>query len=340
MVINSRAPLRVGFSGGGTDIEHYYKNHGGLVLNCTIDLYAHAKLTILNKGTKSKFSLLDLDVSKTFFEKDFNYKSDDDFMLLKAVYKYFLLKFKVKYLPIKLETYVDAPPGSGLGSSSTLVVCLVAAFSKLFNLNLNNFDLAEISYEIERKKLKISGGKQDQYAAVFGGFNWIEFKKNKKVIVHPIKLTQETINELESRLLLYYTGRSRSSSNIIKDQISSVKKNDSSLNALHELKNNAIEIKNNLLLNNIDAIGKLLDKAWSIKKSSSKSITNDFLNNLYSDLKKNGVIGGKISGAGGGGFMCLFLNYESFCKILKLLNKNELGLVHKFRVTHHGVHTW
>lgn len=338
MRIKSRAPLRVGLAGGGTDIEKYYKIYGGLVLNCTIDKYANVEIVKKN-GIRTIINLLDSDYKVEIEESDLFYNKEDKYCLIAGVYKYFLEEFDCKYYSLEISTYVDAPPGSGLGTSSTLVVALVSAFANFYNIPLGEYEIAEIAFKIERVKLELLGGKQDQYAASFGGLNLIEFKENGDTLVNPLRINDNIVAELESRIIMFYTGQSRSSEKIIKDQIKSVLSSNNALENMHQLKTNALEIKNALLKADFNHFGKLLHQGWRIKRETSDSISNSNIDEMYISLLKNGVIGGKVSGAGGGGYLTLFTETEGRLKALKKL-KEIGGEIYSFRLTSKGVATW
>jgi D-glycero-alpha-D-manno-heptose-7-phosphate kinase len=338
MRVKSRAPLRVGLAGGGTDLESYYSNFGGLILNCTIDKYANVELEKNNKN-HTTISMLDLGDNIDIDFNDLKYEKNNKFCLAIAVYKFFTEKFMVGYVNLKITTYVDAPAGSGLGTSSTLVVALVSAFSNFYNIPLGEYEIADISFEIEREKLKLVGGKQDQYSASFGGLNLMEFKKNGDTLVNPLRLNQNIIAELETRMIMFYTGTSRSSEKIIVDQMSSVSNNSNALEAMHDLKKNAIEIKEALLKADFDLFGKLLHEGWVVKRRTSASISNSFIDEIYLKLLENGVLGGKVSGAGGGGYLTLFTKQAGRLSVINCL-EGIGGEIYSFRLTSNGVVSW
>nr|WP_231887771.1 hypothetical protein [Thermodesulfatator autotrophicus] len=210
--------------------------------------------------------------------------------LLKGVYNRIVKDFSKRPLSFDLSTYVDAPPGSGLGSSSTLVVAIIGAFAEWLKLPLGEYDIAHLAFEIERKDLSMAGGKQDQYAAIFGGFNFMEFYDNDKVIVNPLRIKPEVINELQFNLLLYYTGTSRLSSKIIEDQVKNVSgKREKSIEAMHKLKEQAIMMKEAILRGKLDEIGEILDFGWQYKKQMAEGITNSVIDEIYETAKKAGV---------------------------------------------------
>jgi D-glycero-alpha-D-manno-heptose-7-phosphate kinase len=235
---------------------------------------------------------------------------------------------------------VDAPPGSGLGSYSTLVVAVIGAFAEWLQIPLGEYDVLHLAYEIERKDLGFAGGKQDQYAATFGGFNFMEFYNNDKVIVNPLRIKSEVINELQFNLLLYYTGTSRLSSKIIEAQIEGVKtKKEKPIEAMHKLKEQAIMMKEAILKGKLDEIGEILDYGWQYKKQMAEGITNPVIDEIYETAKKAGATGGKISGAGGGRFMMFYCPKNTRYKVIEALQPFG-GEFRRFQFTKYGLETW
>jgi len=314
-MITARAPLRISFAGGGTDISSYYKKYGGLVINTTINKYVYAFIETTHAGLE--LNSLDLSIFETY---DFNNLNIHSKLILHfSVYNYFVHNFNQgKNIPLRISTLSEAPIGSGLGSSSTIVVALVKAFVHFFNLDLDKHEIAEIAYKIERNDCKINGGKQDQYASAFGGINYIEFKKNQDVCLEPLSLGNSMKNELESGLLIYFSGVSRDSSEIIADQVNSI--SDTSLDALHELKNLTVLMRNALLNGDLDNFCNCLNLGWKTKKLTSKKITNSNIDSIISHGIKWGSKACKVSGAGGGGFIIFYVPVEkriSFIKEMK-----------------------
>jgi D-glycero-alpha-D-manno-heptose-7-phosphate kinase len=237
-------------------------------------------------------------------------------------------------------TYSDAPAGSGLGSSSTMVVAILKAFMEWLNLPLGEYDMASLAYEIERVDLNLSGGKQDQYAATFGGFNFIEFYDNDRVIVNPLRIKNWIKNEVENSLVLYYTGTSRESAAIINDQIRNTKiKAEKSLEGMHKLKYYATEMKNSLLKGDFDGLGNCLRKGWESKKMMSTTITNPLIDEIYNFIMLNGAKAAKISGAGGGGFMMILCDPIERYSLIQNLKKTE-GKVMSVHFTETGAQAW
>ncbi len=337
MIIRAKAPLRIGLAGGGTDVSPYCDEFGGTVLNACINMYAYATIEPRDDG-KIEFRCEDR-VEYAEFNSEKYLEIDGKFDLLKGVYNRIVKDYTKKPLSYTLTTYVDAPAGSGLGSSSTLVVTILKAFQEWLNLPLGEYDLANLAYSIEREDLKMAGGRQDQYAAAFGGFNFMEFN-GEKVLVNPLRIKKEYINELEFNVLLYYTGTSRLSAEIIKNQANNVKsKNHTAIEAMHELKKYSYEMKEALLTGKINKMGELLKFGWESKKNISDSITNPIIDNIYETAINAGATGGKISGAGAGGFFMFYCPNNSRYKVINELSKLG-GEFRRFRFTNIGAESW
>lgn len=315
-IIRAKAPLRLSFAGGGTDIESYYSVYGGAVLSTTIDKFAYCSL-IPTTGTQYKIINWD-DGYESRGDLGDGIKYDGTGDLSKAVANAFEDK-----AGFTLSMHSDAPWGSGLGSSSTHVVSLLGAFLRRAGKTMSAYEVAELAIDIERVRMGLVGGKQDQYSASFGGVNFIEFGSEKSV-VNPLRVNSETLNELHYRLLLCSLGRTRLSSKIIEDQSRRFLANEpDTVNALHRTKELAFEMRDALLLGDVDIIGKLLDEAWEAKRKFSSLVSSTEIDDLYSDAKKNGAIGGKVLGAGGGGYMLFLSTSEGRMSLARRLN--ELG---------------
>ncbi len=338
MLIRSRAPLRLGLAGGGTDVSPYSDIYGGAILNATITMYAYATIEPRNNG-KIILNAVDRQ-ERLILESKEELEIDGKLTLLKGVYNRIVKDFTHKPLSFELTTYVDAPPGSGLGSSSTLVVAVLGAFAEWLKLPLGEYEIAHLAYEIERLDLGYAGGKQDQYAATFGGFNFMEFYAEDKVIVNPLRIKTEYINELQYNLLLYYTGTSRLSSKIIEAQAKNViEKKEKPVEAMHKLKEQAVLMKEALLKGEIDKIGEILDFGWQYKKQMAEGITNPVIDEIYETAKKAGATGGKISGAGGGGFMMFYCPGNTRYNVIEALKKFG-GEFKTYQFTKYGLTTW
>ena len=304
MVIRGRAPLRVSFGGGGTDVAPFCEEQGGAIIGSTINKYAYCSI-IPREDDEITVHSLDFDMTVKYNAKE-NYVYDGKLDLVTAA-------LKAMKIDQGCEVYLqcDAPPGSGLGTSSTVMVALLTAMSKWKGVQMDPYALADLAYGVEREDLGISGGYQDQYAAAFGGFNFIEFHGRNNVVVNPLRIRRETINELQYNLLLCYTGNIHVSANIIKDQVSNYENNDTdAVKAMCEVKALAYAMKDELLKGNLNSFGRLLDYGWQSKKRMSKKISNPQIDQLYDEAKKAGALGGKLLGAGGGGFLLMYCPYN------------------------------
>jgi len=332
VIIRSKAPLRISFGGGGTDVSPFPEERGGAVLNATINKYTYCTL-VPHGGSTIKIKSLDYDIMIKYGLDD-RVEYDGKLDLVKAATN--LMKID---RGCELLLHSSAPPGSGLGSSSTMVVSLVGAFRQWLGIPLTNYEIAELAYRIEREELGIKGGRQDQYAATFGGFNFIEFL-GSTTIVNPLRIDHDIMNELEYRLILCYTGRTRLSSGIINDQVSGyINKKKDVVRALEETKVLANQLKNALLLKHLDEFGALLHEGWLAKKRFSSKITNPEIDMLYNTAKGAGAIGGKLLGAGGGGYLLLFCEFDKKQNVIEKLQ--ELGgQIVDFSFDFSGLQAW
>ncbi|ELR96426.1 kinase galactokinase/mevalonate kinase [Gloeocapsa sp. PCC 73106] len=338
MYFRAKAPLRLGLAGGGTDVSPYSDEFGGAILNATISLYAYASIRPRDDD-RIVFESLDRGERDEVLATEV-LATDGCLSLLKGVYNRVIQDYVHKPLAFDLTTYVDAPSGSGLGSSSTLIVAVLGAFSEWLKLPLGEYDMAHLAYEIERVDLQMAGGKQDQYAATFGGFNFIEFFKEDRVIVNPLRIKKSIVNELELSLVLFFSGISRYSSEIIDAQSSAIKlKNQHSLEAMHLLKEQAFIMKEALLKGDLASIGKILDIGWNYKKQTSSKVSNSAIDEIYQAALDAGSTGGKISGAGGGGFMMFFCPGNNRYPVIEVL-KRFGGEFRRFQFVEDGVLTW
>lgn len=338
MIIRSKAPLRLGLAGGGSDVSPYSDIYGGLILNATINLYAYCTIEETNDGIIS-INSYDSDCHKTY-PSALQLPIDGDASLIKGVYNRVVKDFNLPPLSFKITTYNDAPAGSGLGTSSTMVVCILKAFIEWKSLPLGDYEIAKLAYEIERKDLQLSGGKQDQFAAAFGGFNYIEFLKDDVVIVNPLKIKRWIIDELEASMLLYFTGRSRSSAAIIDEQQKNTQeKNSQAIEAMHRIKQSAIDTKLALLKGDIDAFANILRDAWENKKKMAKDITNPIIQEAMDIAIQAGAKAGKVSGAGGGGFIMFVVEPTRKKEVEEALKKLD-GFVMPFNFSDGGAHGW
>lgn len=328
----ARAPLRISLCGGGTDVSPYPEEHGGMVLSATINQYAYASLRP-RRDSRLTLASLDYDVVARY-DHPRRLKLDGNLDLIKAVVR----AFKVRR-GADLWVHSDAPPGSGLGSSSTLVVALIGVMSEWLGRPLTAYDVAELAYRIERVDLGLAGGRQDQYAAAFGGFNFVEFGADATV-VNPLRIRPDVLNELEYRLLLCYMGQTRRSERIIERQTASYRAGTPSVvRALHRLKAETLEMKKALLLGKVDALGELLHQAWEAKKRLDAGISNPHVDQLYRLARREGAIGGKMPGAGGGGYFLLLTRFDRKHRVAAVLEKHG-GQVVPFQFERRGLVTW
>ncbi|WP_425806381.1 dehydrogenase [Desulfitobacterium sp. Sab5] len=339
MIIRSKAPLRLGFAGGGTDVSPYCDEFGGVVLNATIDMYAYCTIEPTNDG---KITFYASDREEYFESKCTSFLPIDGLLPLhKGVYNRVIKDYlNDKPLSFRMTTYSDAPAGSGLGSSSTMVVAILKAFMEWLNLPLGEYDLASLAYKIERKDVGLSGGKQDQYAATFGGFNFVEFSNNDRVLVNPLRIKNWIKNELENSLVLYYTGTSRDSAKIIDEQIKNTeKKDEKSIEGMHELKAAAFEMKECVLKGDFDGFAQCLKKGWVSKKKTASVISNSHIEEIYRFVMTHGGKAAKISGAGGGGFMMIICDPKKRFELTKALKEKD-GFVISTSFTEKGTQAW
>lgn len=338
MIYRSKAPLRLGLAGGGTDVSPYSDLYGGAILNATISIFANAAIEPINDNSIIIESL-DQKLEQRF-EWNHQLPIDGKMDLLKGVYNRIQKDYGLPLTGFKLSTFVEAPAGSGLGTSSTLVVAIIGVFAEMLKLPMGDYDIAHYAYEIERKDLQLAGGKQDQYAATFGGVNFMEFFNNDKVVVNPLRIRSEYLHELEYNLVLYFTSTSRASDSIIKEQQKNViEKNEKSLEAMHHLKEQAKMMKEALLKGRLHEIGEILDYGFQQKRLIAANISNPRIEEIYEGAKKAGATGGKISGAGGGGFMTFYCPGNTRHKVIETLEKFG-GYCQHYQFTNDGLTTW
>ncbi len=338
MIYRSKAPLRIGLAGGGTDVSPYCDLYGGAILNATISLCAYASIEPI---AEKKIIVQAMDRNE---QQVHDYAKelpiDGTLDLLKGVYNRVNKMYGFPETGFKLSTFVDAPAGSGLGTSSTLVAAILGAFVEMLKLPLGDYDIAHLAYEIERYDLSLAGGRQDQYAATFGGVNFMEFYEKDKVIVNPLRIRSQYLHELENNLVLYFTATSRESATIIKEQVKNVNsKNEKSIEAMHQLKEQARMMKEALLKGKLDEFGEILDFGFQQKRKMAANISNSAIEEIYDAAKKAGATGGKISGAGGGGFMIFYCPGDSSYAVKKTLREFG-GDVKNYNFTKHGLTTW
>ena len=340
----AKAPLRMALAGGGTDLEPYWSKYGGVVLNATIDQYAYCKIEpcVCNHEKCWSFKSVDLGIEERhdFYSTPFMQGEyvDSDLQLLVNTYQY--LTNKIDRHPVKITTYVEAPPGSGLGSSSALVVALVSAIAEYHKIPLGEYDIAEYAVEIERNICNMPGGKQDQFAAAFGGFNFTEFLQDGRTIVNPLRLNYKTQNMMELSTVLYYVGKPRENSRVIENTAKGLVDDEVVLNATHKIKEACIEYKRSLLTGDMKRISELMETYWRSKLETNPNVASPEILESYDYALQNGATGAKISGAGGGGHMVLFTEFENRHKLITALKDKGVGRVVPFKFVKHGVDVW
>ena len=334
----ARAPLRLSFGGGGTEIEPYLSAHGGVILNTTINRYVYATMTLTNDEVI--FESVDLNITEKLSPASYYPPQEGALSLHRAAYNHMVAAHHGgKPLPLHLCTYSDAPVGSGLGSSSTLMVAVVRCFDEALGLALGEYDLASLAHKIERRDLGLSGGYQDHYAAAFGGFNFMEFRTDGTVIVNPLRIRFSILAELEYALMLFFTGISRDSSSIIDVQSSALTSDPQVIAAAHKIKALAFEMKDYLLVGDIKKLALTLHESWLAKRSTAAAISNDEIDDVYGKARAAGVWGGKVSGAGGGGFMMLITDPARRAAVLQAL-PNAGAAVSSCTFTDEGASAW
>jgi D-glycero-alpha-D-manno-heptose-7-phosphate kinase len=339
MQIRARAPLRLGLAGGGTDVSPYADQFGGFVLNATIDRYAYAILEPLSTPV--------VELRSADQEHEWSGPAEPvlaptgPLALAKLAYNRVVRDFgRGQPMPLRMVTYADAPAGSGLGSSSTLVVAMLKAYQELLNLPLGDYELAHLAYEVERLDGGLQGGRQDQYAATFGGFNFMEFYADDRVIVNPLRVKNWILSELEASLLLFYTGVSRESARIITEQVENVTREASdAVSAFHAIKQEAVAMKECLLRGDFAGFVESMRHSWAAKKRTASTVTNTKLDHVYEAACRAGALAGKVSGAGGGGFMMLFVDPARRMDVVRALSGFE-GQIRNCHFTKRGTEGW
>jgi D-glycero-alpha-D-manno-heptose-7-phosphate kinase len=338
-VVRARAPLRLGFAGGGTDLSPYCDEFGGAVLNLTIHRYAYAFIAP-REDNQIEFISSDLE-TREILPLSPAFSIHEGLKLHHGVYNRMMRQFNGgQPLPITVTTFADAPAGSGLGTSSSIVVALVDAFRTYLDLPLGRYDVAHLAFEIERVELGLVGGRQDHYAAAFGGANFIEFLPNDRVIVNPLRVKQCHIDELEASLVVCFTGQSRESAKVISEQSKEISDRSAvAIDAMHQLKADAVQMKHALVTGDLQELGRLLQHSWIAKKRTAKGVTNARIDELFDFAMQNGAMAGKVSGAGGGGFMMFLSTPELRPGLVNCLRKHgvETDPVH---FTQNGCETW
>lgn len=338
MISRSRAPLRLGLAGGGTDVSPFCDEHGGFVMNAAIDKYAYAIVDDSPAG-RIEFEALDRGVRGAWSPGALQC-TERELQLIAGCYQRVCKQFDPGTPPLRIRTYSDAPPGSGLGSSSTMVVAILAGLTEHLSLPLGEYELAKLAFDVERVDLGLSGGRQDQYAAAFGGFNFMEFHANDRVIVNPLRIKEWVIRELESSLVLYFTGLSRESAKIIDEQVRNATIGQKvSVDAMHDLKQEAVQMKEALLKGDLDGFAQVLQRGWEAKKRMASSVTNPMIDSVEKEAIRHGARATKVSGAGGGGFMMFVCDPADRMRLSKALQQLGGSLL-DFHFNPDGAITW
>ena len=336
--VRARAPLRLGLAGGGTDLPSYAEAHGGAVLNATIDRYAFASIQPRRDGCLV-FDACDVGQEET--HKASQAVPDSRLLLHRGVYERMVREHNDNQpLAITVTTVVDAPMGSGLGSSSALVVALIEAYCAYLDVPLGRYEVAHLAHQIERVDLGLAGGQQDQFSAAFGGINFIEFLQGGRVIVNPLRFRQAVINELESSLVVCFSGQSRMSDRIIRQQSERLDaRSAEALEAMHQLKQDAANMKGAVLLGDMEAFAEILERSWMAKKRTAPAISNPQIDELEALGRRNGAMAAKVSGAGGGGFMMFVVPSERRYRLIVALNEAG-GQAYPVKLTERGSEAW
>lgn len=339
MIIRARAPLRLGLAGGGTDVSPYCDEHTGAVLNATIDRYAYAVIKTLDEpivrfvASDQKF-VSEHSLDEALF-------ANAKLALHAAVYREIMRTYNNSVpMALELTTFCDAPAGSGLGSSSTLVVTMIKAFAELLRLPLDDYTIAHMAFRIERVDCGLKGGRQDQYSATFGGFNFMEFYAEERALISPLRVKNWIICELEASLVLFYTGVSRESAKIIADQSDNMLSGSKdAIETFHNIKQEAFVMKECLLKGDFSGIVDSMRQGWENKKKSARTVSNSHIDEIYDAAIASGALAGKVSGAGGGGFMMFFVQPDRRMDVIRTLNTYE-GQVSNAHFTKHGTQAW
>jgi len=335
MIIRAKAPLRISFAGGTTDMPSYYMQHGGAVLVSTINRYAFVTLSPRNDAH--------IQIQSLDFDFNVKYRIDEEPIfdgvldLAKAAVR--RLSSQANHAGLDLYLQSDAPAGSGLGGSASLATAILGALADYINIRLDRYEMAELAYAIERLDLGISGGKQDQYACVFGGFNLIEFSRDG-VLVNPLRIPHQVLNDLEYHLMLCYTGKTRLSAGLIDRQEQHYREGRTeTVEGLHSLHALSYAMKDALLRGRLGEFAELLDAAWVSKLKVSPEITDSHIDEMYETARRNGAVGGKLLGAGGGGYLLLFCEGGKKRRVREKLEELS-GQFADFSFVDEGVQVW
>ncbi len=337
-IVRARAPLRLGLAGGGTDLPDYAARFGGAVLNATVDRYAFASIAPRDDGMVV-FDACDLGRSETHVAA--SVLAESRLLLHRGVYERMVRDYNDGApLSVTVTTVVDAPLGSGLGSSSALVVALIEAYRAWLDLPLARYDVARLAFAVERTDLGLAGGQQDQYSAAFGGINYLEFLRDGEVIVNPLRLSEGVAAELESSLAVCFSGQSRASDSIIREQESGMRHDDGAvLEAMHQLRADAVDMKRAVLMGDVGQVASILERSWVAKKLTAPGVTTARIAALEDAGRAAGAIGAKVSGAGGGGFIMFVVPVERRFGLIAALAEQGAA-AHPVKFSERGSQTW
>jgi D-glycero-alpha-D-manno-heptose-7-phosphate kinase len=331
-IARARAPVRISFGGGGSDVTNYFSKNTGAVINATISFYSHA---VLSKRDDQKIIVRSADLNEIV-------QSDDVQGFLDAKTSLSLIQSIIKIIDPKfgfeLDIFSDYPNNSGLGGSAAISAAVLGCFNEFKNDKWDSYELSEIAFQAERLDLEIAGGWQDQYACTFGGINFIEFK-NEQNIINPLRLFEKTILELESNLVLCDTGVKHDSGDIHQDQKSTLTQNEDIEKLVQLNVQNTYEIKNMLLKGRLNNFGELLGNAWGYKQQFSSKISSPEIDKLYTGALENGASGGKLLGAGGGGFFLFYSSGLNKSSLITYLQKNKLN-IYPIKFDSRGMQSW
>ena len=328
-IFRAKAPVRISFAGGGTDMTSVFERSGGAVISVTIDRYCYADLIVRND---SKIVIKSHDYKQTVEVNSFNDLIYDGRLdLVKAAIKVCKPDFG-----FELYTRSDIAPGSGLGGSATLAVAVIGLFETFRYEHPNDYRIADLAFQAERVELGIQGGWQDQYASVFGGLNYIEFD-DREVVVQPLRLAKRVRYELESNLLLCFTGITRNSGGVHASNI--VTENSSNSYSYKSMIDLSKDLRKSLLKGDLQGFGELLDKAWWLKKEMFKEVTNDQVDKIYRIARNNGAVGGKLLGAGRGGYLLFYCDPLKKNLVSQALRKQGFDIL-SFNLDFNGLQLW
>lgn len=329
--IRSRAPVRISFGGGGSDLTHYFKDSPGSVVNAAISIYARGLMRV-RSDSKIIINSHDLNATLTADNLEDALSQKGPFGLIQSI-----MHVAQPSYGFEMSLHSDFSIGSGLGGSAAISAVVLGCLNKVRTDPWSQYELAEIAFQAERLHLGIAGGWQDQYASVFGGFNFIEFHSDEN-IVNPIRVHADIVSELEENLVLCDTGINHHSGNIHKDQRETMSSSNIK-NLVNENVKLTYTIRKHLLRGDLKNFGECLDTSWQLKRNFSNMISNDYIDSIYNGAMKNGASGGKLLGAGGGGYFIFYVRPFKKSQLLDYLKSNNLT-IQKFRFESEGLKTW